>query len=229
MSTPQLRAAHDRSPVPLVIRRRSTIHGSGVFAARTIRKGTRILEYIGERMSHAEADERQGDEPGPGNVTYLFTVNAREVIDGALNGGVASFVNHGCEPNCVAHIEDGRIFIFALRTLQPGEELLYDYQLRTGETRKKVLEAAYACRCGAATCRGTMLYIPRKRAAKKAAKKATKKVARGSKREAAERAPRTPVKKSGARRADSAATGAKRAGAKGAGAKGAGARRSKQA
>jgi len=146
-----------RQPQPYFVVRESSIQGRGAFAVREIRKGTRIIEYTGERISHAEADRRYDDERMERHHTFLFTVNRRTVIDAAVNGNDARFINHSCDPNCEAVIDDGRIFIEAIRAIRPGEELAYDYQYeRTGSIDESDA-SRYVCRCGAANCRGTIL------------------------------------------------------------------------
>jgi len=142
---------------PLIEVRRSRIHGSGVYAARRIRKGTRIVEYLGERISHATADARYEEKGQDDGHTFLFIVDRRVVIDAGVDGNEARFINHSCDPNCETVIEDRRVFIEALRTIQPGEELGYEYGLTWESTDDPEELARYACRCGAAKCRGTML------------------------------------------------------------------------
>jgi SET domain-containing protein len=157
---------------PLYVVRNSHIHGRGVFAARYIRKGTRILEYKGERIDNDEADRRYDDTRMKRHHTFLFTLDDKTVIDGAQNvgGGDASFINHSCEPNCEAVITGRKIFIHALRGIEPGTELAYDYQYeRTGKNDAE-LEKFYVCRCGAPNCRGTIMKPPKKRRRRKAAK-----------------------------------------------------------
>ena len=88
--------------------RRSKIHGTGVFATRHIPKGTRILEYLGERISHAEADRRYADKADDDNHTFLFTVDGRTVIDAGVGGNEARWINHSCDPNCETVVEDRR-------------------------------------------------------------------------------------------------------------------------
>jgi SET domain-containing protein len=144
---------------PLYVVRSSSIHGRGVFAARYIRKGTRILEYKGERISNREADRRYDDARMKRHHTFLFILDKKTVIDGAISagGGDASYINHSCDPNCEAIITGKRIFIHALRGIYPGEELAYDYQYeRTGENDDE-LEKFYICKCGSANCRGTIM------------------------------------------------------------------------
>jgi SET domain-containing protein len=158
-----------RTPTPLFEVRHSTIHGYGVFAARRIRKGTTILEYLGERISHAQADARYEDKDPRDNHTFLFTVDAKTVIDAGVNGNAARYVNHGCDPNCQSTAEKKRIFIEAVRTIQPGEELAYDYQIQRDADDPADVDQIFACHCGAKTCRGVMLEPPKK--PKKAKKK----------------------------------------------------------
>ena len=142
---------------PLVEARNSQIHGRGVYAIAPIKKGTRIMEYLGERISHAEADaryEKKGDDDGH---TFLFIASNRTVIDAGVDGNDARFINHSCNPNCETVIENSRVFIDAIRNIKPGEELGYDYQLTWESTDDPAELALYACRCGAKQCRGTML------------------------------------------------------------------------
>ncbi|MGB5102122.1 MAG: SET domain-containing protein-lysine N-methyltransferase [Steroidobacteraceae bacterium] len=148
--------ARPKAP-PMFAVRRSRIHGSGVYATRMIRKGTRIVEYLGDRISHEEADERYAAKGQDDGHTFLFVVNDAIVIDAGVDGNDARFINHSCDPNCETVIEGARVFIEALRTIRPGEELGYEYGL-TWETTDDPEELAnYTCRCGAARCRGTML------------------------------------------------------------------------
>ena len=142
---------------PLIESRHSDIHGRGVYAVAPIKKGTRIIEYLGERISHNEADlryERKGDDDGH---TFLFIASNRTVIDAGVDGNDARFINHSCAPNCETVIEGSRVYIDAVRNIKPGEELGYDYQLTWESTDDPAELALYACRCGARRCRGTML------------------------------------------------------------------------
>jgi uncharacterized protein len=150
--------------------RPSAIQGLGVFATGPIKKGSRIIEYLGERISPAEADRRYDDDASEHPHVLLFTVDGRTVIDAAVGGNDARFINHSCEPNCEAVTDHRRVFIEALRDIPPEEELLYDYNLTRQDTDAPDLEQRYACHCGAATCRGTML-TPKKAATKKRRRK----------------------------------------------------------
>ncbi len=147
---------------PLFEVRHSPVHGHGVFAARRIRKGTTIIEYLGDRVSHAQADARyEGKDPND-NHTFLFTVDAKIVIDAGVNGNEARYINHGCDPNCESTTVSKRIFIEAIRTIQPGEELSYDYQIQRDNDDAPNVDKIYACRCGAKNCRGSMLEAAKK-------------------------------------------------------------------
>jgi SET domain-containing protein len=158
---------------PLFEVRHSAVHGHGVFALRRIRKGTTILEYLGERLSHQEADERYADKDPSDNHTFLFTVDEHTVIDAGVHGNEARFVNHGCDPNCQSTTLKKRIFIEAIRTIQPGEELSYDYQIQRDADDADDVDEVFACRCGAANCRGSMLEAKKpERAVKRTKRKA---------------------------------------------------------
>lgn len=154
--------------------RRSGVHGKGAFAIKTIRKGTRVVEYVGESITPAESDLRYDDtKVKKDHHTFLFAVDSRKVIDATFGGNESRFINHSCDPNCEAVIEDRRVYIEALRTIRKGEELAYDYNYERTPKTTKADEKLYACRCGSSECRGTILSekvtLPRKK--KKAAKK----------------------------------------------------------
>jgi SET domain-containing protein len=148
---------------PLFEVRHSRIHGYGVFALRRIRKGTTVIEYLGDRVTHTLANERYADKDPKDGHTFLFTVDAKTVIDAGVNGNEARFVNHGCDPNCQTVNTEKRIFIEALRTVQPGEELAYDYQIQRDDDDPADVDVIFACRCGAQSCRGSMLEAPKKK------------------------------------------------------------------
>jgi SET domain-containing protein len=138
--------------------RRSAIHGRGVFASRTIPKGTVIIEYRGQRTSWEAASERQDNDPSDPQHTFIFATSDGRVIDASRRGNAARWINHSCAPNCYAFEDaDGRVFIEARRTIRVGDELTYDYQLELDERVTARLRAEYACHCGAKRCRGTLL------------------------------------------------------------------------
>ena len=147
--------------LPCLVIRSSSIHAAGCYTTQPIRKGARVCEYDGRRLSKSVADERYADRP----VTYLFTCGRNTVIDGF---GTAMFLNHSCDPNCETVQEvDGRIYIIAIRNVAAGEELTYEYNLHDSD------EAGADCYCGAGACRGTMFSDEEvKRRARTAKKKA---------------------------------------------------------
>jgi SET domain-containing protein len=154
--------------------RQSGIQGKGAFANRKIRKGQRIIEYTGERISNDEADSRYDESSMRRHHTFLFTVTPRIVVDGAVNGNESIYINHSCDPNCEAVIGEKRIFIEAVRTIQPGEELVYDYQYeRTGESDDE-MEKFYKCLCGAPNCRGSIMKSKPAPRGKKSGKRRSK-------------------------------------------------------
>lgn len=136
--------------------RNSPIQGLGVFATQPIRKGARIIEYEGERISTKEADTRYEDDDVSGPV-LLFMVDKRTTIDAGVGGNDARFINHSCDPNCEPVIEAKRVYIQALRTIWPREELSYDYNLTREKSDDAGTELQYACHCGSSNCRGTMM------------------------------------------------------------------------
>jgi uncharacterized protein len=142
---------------PPVETRNSGIHGRGVYATRAIKKGSRIIEYLGERITHAEADRRYARKAEDDGHTFLFIASQRTVIDAGVNGNEARFINHSCAPNCDAVIDGGRIWIETIHDIEPGEELVYDYAYILEEWHSPAAKARYPCHCGAITCRGTIL------------------------------------------------------------------------
>ncbi|MFO0509688.1 MAG: SET domain-containing protein [Gammaproteobacteria bacterium] len=169
--------------------RNSPIHGMGVFAARRIPKGTRVIEYLGDRITLKEADYLYEDHDPYDNHTFLFIVDRRTVIDAGVNGNAARFINHSCDGNCTSVIEQRRVFIESTREIAKGEELGSDYEIGREKDDPENVDEIFACRCGSPKCRGTMLY-PAERPAKK--KKAKKKVA---KKKTAKRPVKKPAKK----------------------------------
>jgi uncharacterized protein len=184
-----MKKAGRRPKTPLFEVRHSRVHGYGVFALRRIRKGTNIIEYLGERVSHELADTRYASKDPKDGHTFLFTVDAKTVIDAGVNGNEARFVNHGCDPNCQTVQIGKRIFIEAIRTLRPGEELAYDYRIRRDADDPADIDVVFRCLCGAQNCRGTMLEArPKKRATQRLKKSATQRLKKSARRRAKKRA-----------------------------------------
>jgi SET domain-containing protein len=149
--------------LPRLLIRSSAIHAAGCYTMDPIRRGARVIEYDGPRLSKKQADDRYADR----DITYLFGVGGKgEVIDGF---GTSMFINHSCAPNCETTERDERIFINAIRDIAAGEELLYEYNLYDSD------EDNCNCYCGAPQCRGTMFSDTElARRAKLAKRKASK-------------------------------------------------------
>lgn len=138
--------------------RRSTIHGQGVFARRRIPAATRIIEYTGELISAEEADRRYDDD-SIGHHTFLFALGNGLCIDARAAGNMARFINHSCEPSCEAVEIGDHVWIEAIREIAAGEELTYDYGY-AWEPGDEARTSLYACRCGASSCRKSILTPP---------------------------------------------------------------------
>lgn len=140
--------------------RRSPRHGAGVFAVRTIRAGTRIIEYTGELISDVEGERRYPTAPGGSEEpehTYLLTLDEHRVIDANVGGNEARFINHSCEPNCEPIVYGDHIWIVAVRDIKPDEELAYDYAIELDERHTAALKRRFPCLCEARGCRGSIL------------------------------------------------------------------------
>jgi uncharacterized protein len=140
--------------------RASPIQGLGAFATELIPKGMRLIEYAGERLTTAQADARYPDDDRRHH-TFLFAIDDDVVIDAAVNGNDARFINHSCDPNCDAVVDNGRIWIETIRDVEPGEELAYDYAYELEERHSPAAKRRYPCSCGAENCRGTILVKKR--------------------------------------------------------------------
>jgi len=134
--------------------RESGVHGRGVYTMQFIPKSRRIIEYTGERVLWEAAPD---DKNNPH--TFNFGLENGDVINPEIGGNDARWINHSCNPNCEAIEEDDRIFIYAMRNIQAGEELLYDYRMQIDEPITDAAQKKFACHCGASNCRGTMLEL----------------------------------------------------------------------
>ncbi len=133
------------------------MHGRGVYAMRPIEPGERVFEYRGEVISWEEALARHPHDPANPDHTFYFHIDDERVIDGGRGGNSSRWINHACRPNCEADEQDGRIYIRALRPIEPGEELFFDYALMLEGRHTAKVKKRYECRCGDPACRGTML------------------------------------------------------------------------
>jgi uncharacterized protein len=124
----------------------SRIDRQGLFAAIDIKKGTRIIRYLGEKISKQESDLRLAQDNA-----YIFELNDRYAIDGATLKNTARYINHSCDPNCEVKLINNTIWIVASKDIQEGEELSYNY----GYDIKNYEQ--FPCNCGARNCCGYML------------------------------------------------------------------------
>ena len=181
--------------------RRSGVHGKGAFALKDIRKGTRLVEYVGENISPAESDRRYDDTKVKDHHTFLFSVDSRKVIDATYGGNESRFINHSCDPNCDAVIEKRRVYIEANRTIRKGEELAYDYNYERTPKTTKADEKLYKCLCGSENCRGTIVSakvtLPKKKTKAKAKKRSVGRKTSASKKKSVSKKKSASKKKSG--------------------------------
>ena len=124
--------------LPRIVRRRSPLHGFGVFAAERIRKNTRIIDYAGELVRNDESEAREERYLAEGCI-WVFRVNRNWSRDANVGGNIARFINHSCTPNCWFEVVDKTIWIRARRDIRKGEELTYDYSIDG--------ERTIPCRC----------------------------------------------------------------------------------
>jgi len=148
----------------------SKIHGRGMFAAKEIPRGTRIIEYTGERITKAEGWRRELKRQdraarGQDGCIYIFELNTKTDIDGSVLWNTARYINHSCKPNCESQIARGRVWIVALRKIKPGEELSYDYYYDYQHYQD------HPCRCGADECAGYIVKAPQRWRVRHARKK----------------------------------------------------------
>lgn len=129
-----------------VVFRASLIHGNGGYAAQALPAGTRLIEYLGERITKAESHRRcEANNP------FIFELDDETDLDGNVDWNPARWLNHSCAPNCEAELDEGRIWLVAARALMAGEELTFNYGFDLTNYRD------FPCRCGAATCVGFMV------------------------------------------------------------------------
>jgi len=124
--------------LPQIERKKSKLHGFGVFALETINKNKRIIDYAGEKISNRESLKREAKYLDKGHI-WCFKLTNRTAVDAGVGGNIARFINHACKPNCYVEITDGIIWIRAAKTIRKGTELNYNYNTDG--------EATIKCRC----------------------------------------------------------------------------------
>ncbi len=122
-----------RSTSPYIIVKESSIHNKGVFARVDIPQGTRVIEYVGQKITKAEANRRSDiplerhERDKRYGAVYIFELNKRYDIDGNVFYNTARFINHSCDPNCEAENIRGHIWIISIRDIKKDEEITYNY------------------------------------------------------------------------------------------------------
>ena len=134
-----------RKLAPGLAIKKSPINGKGCFATVFFPKNHKITEYAGERIPQREVMRRARHR----RKLRICAVDSYWSIDGSVGGNGSHYINHSCEPNCYLKILYGHILFFARRDISPGEEITIDYVATYHSDKKK-------CRCGAASCRGTI-------------------------------------------------------------------------
>jgi len=142
---------------PYILVKESSIHSRGVFAKKDIPEGTRIIEYVGEKITHAESICRaemeliRAKKDKSYGAVYLFELNKRHDIDGNVPYNTARLINHSCDPNCETDIIGGHIWVMAIRDINKSEELTYNYGYNFDDYED------HQCVCGTHLCVGYIL------------------------------------------------------------------------
>ncbi len=174
-STKKTKTTSKRRPKnPWIKQFRSPIHNCGLFAAKTIPEGTRVIEYVGEKITKKESYRRaverlvQSQRTGAAAV-FIFELTSRHDIDGSVRWNQARLINHSCNPNCETKVIRGHIWIVALREIEPGEELSYDYGYDVEHYEE------HPCLCGQPNCVGYIVRQDQHKKLKRLLKKRRKK------------------------------------------------------
>ena len=137
----------------------SKIHGNGVFATKNIKKNTKIIQYIGKKVTRAEGNLRSekrlkkflnSEEDGS---VYIFELNSKFDIDGSYLYNKARYINHSCNPNCEVDIKNNEIWISSIKNIKKGDELSYDYGFEFDEDDFM----DHKCKCGSKKCIGFVI------------------------------------------------------------------------
>jgi SET domain-containing protein len=138
----------------LIIVKESKIHHKGVFASKDIAKGTKVIEYIGDKLSKEESDKRADEQLEKAakdhkeGLVYIFELNDEFDIDGNVPENDAKYINHSCNPNCEIENDGQHIWIVAKRDIKKNEELYYNYGYDPEDFED------HPCLCGSDNCVG---------------------------------------------------------------------------
>jgi len=155
LNTTFVRSLMEPTTSPYLEVRKSPVHGTGIFAAKDIPAGTKIIRYVGRKISKEESDdvfdhqfEKYQENPDEEGGVYIFELNKKYDIDGNVSYNTARFINHSCDPNCESENTGNHIWIVALRDIKQGEELTYNYGYNVESYED------HPCRCGSENCVG---------------------------------------------------------------------------
>ena len=155
----------------LWLKKKSGVHGSGLFASQNIKKGSKIIEYVGDKVTKKEGDRRadiqldKAKENINNGMVYIFELNKRYDIDGSAKYNHARLINHSCSPNCEVVIDNNEIWILAIKKIKKNAELSYNYGYAYDEDY-----VDHICKCGSSKCVGYILdedHWPKLKKAKK--------------------------------------------------------------
>ena len=139
-------------------KKKSLLHGSGLFALSNIKKGEQVIEYIGDKVTKREGDKRadkqikKAEKNKKNGMGYVFELNKKYDIDGGVARNYARFINHSCDPNCEVEITNNEIWISSIKRIKKGAELYYNY----GYPFETDYEE-HICKCGSKKCVGYIL------------------------------------------------------------------------
>ena len=142
----------------LWFKKKSHIHGSGLFAIQNIKKGSKIIEYIGDKVTKKEGDKRadkqikQYKKNKNNGMVYIFELNKLYDIDGSVAHNHAKLINHSCNSNCEVEIINNEIWISAIKNIKKSNELSYNYGYSYDTDY-----VDHVCKCGSSKCVGYIL------------------------------------------------------------------------
>jgi SET domain-containing protein len=142
----------------LWFKKKSSLHGSGLFASANIKKGEQVIEYIGDKVTKKEGDKRaekqikKAQKNNNNGMVYIFELNKKYDIDGGVTRNNARFINHSCDPNCEVEIIDNHIWISSIKRIKKDGELTYNYGYPFDSDFDE-----HICKCGSKKCVGYIL------------------------------------------------------------------------
>ena len=130
---------------------KSVIDNKGLYASKDIKKGTKIINYVGKIITKKETDTNPKFDNG--KAIYLYNLNSKYDLDGDFKYNTARLINHSCDPNCEVDGKGLKLWISAIKDIKKGDELTYDYGFSFDEDYRQ-----FPCKCASKYCCG---YIVR--------------------------------------------------------------------